>query len=153
MVANGYKRHHLWLCAKSSPLQKPRRNKVGQEEARIWRECWQWGSDGGLDDQQTCPVHVNGLRMHSFTPVFSIPLVKGVAVKQAWPGTPFDSMSSNQLQIFFPLCACYETSNIRSPVFWAKIAFPSTPQGHIQKKRLPYKSYQARNSFVHLLSF
>ena len=52
------------------------------EEAGIWWEHWDWGSDNGLDDQQTCPVHTHRLRKYNFTPVSSIPSVKEVPVKQ-----------------------------------------------------------------------
>jgi len=94
------------------------------------------GSDDGLDDQQTCPVHTDGLRMYNFTPVSSIPSVNEVAVKQDTAlGLLLAAYHLISCRYFF-FSSVHVMKLLISEVLssGAKIALPRTPQGHIQKE-------------------
>ena len=143
IVATGYKRYHL--CTKSAPLQKPRRSKVGTEQAGIWRGLWEWGSEDGLpgvlmgSGHTTCP---------SFLP-FCPHGEGGGSQTGLQPRTTFDGMSCNQPYALPSLCAGLKLRLIQVLFSSAEEHFSIIPRATYKKR--DFQLNEARNSLFNYL--
>lgn len=147
---------------KETLCKNPRRSKVGceQTEIQIYMEHFD-GKGWGMalitfSKPVLCILMGSVCKTFLLIPPFPLHNEENDRQIGPGPGTTSGSMSSNQLQIFPSLSACLKLLTLRV-LFRSKVAFPNPPWGHIQKKRLLHKSYQARyslcNTFSHILSF